>query len=246
MTREFSTPVGVENLFIETAGGKRVHAWLVDPAGGVDDGAPIVVFCHGNTTQVDSILPMVRPMIDRSGVRWLLVSYRGYGRSDGLECVTRGTIVRDAAAAIDAAFERTDSVGVMGYSAGGVAALGAAASRAGVRAVAVGGTYDTADNLLRASGRGSLTWLISSAYDPARSIRKLGDRPVYIVHGKADGTIAYPAAERLYKSALDAGIDATLYLAEGANHRTILSDDPEVGRLIADFFAAELSSPTAR
>lgn len=66
----------VEEVFIES-GGLKLHAWHVKaPAG-----APLILYFGGNAEDVSSMIDDAHSQAP--GVTWLLVSYRGYGASEG-------------------------------------------------------------------------------------------------------------------------------------------------------------------
>lgn len=66
----------VEEVFIESEG-IRLHAWHVKaPAG-----APLILYFGGNAEDVSWMIDDARSQVP--GVGWLLISYRGYGASEG-------------------------------------------------------------------------------------------------------------------------------------------------------------------
>jgi uncharacterized protein len=67
----------VESVFLQSADGKRLHAWHVKAA----EGAPLVLYFGGNAEDVSWMIDEVRRR--SPGVGWLLTDYRGYGASDG-------------------------------------------------------------------------------------------------------------------------------------------------------------------
>lgn len=89
----------VEEVFVRSPDGTRVHAWRVRPAGLAR--APLVIYFGGNAEEVSWMLESVGD--PRRGetpdVGWLLVDYRGYGASEGAPS-ERG-LVTDALALFD-------------------------------------------------------------------------------------------------------------------------------------------------
>jgi uncharacterized protein len=66
----------VEEVFIE-ADGVKLHAWHVK----AQPGAPLILYFGGNAEDVSWMIDDARSQAP--GVGWLLVSYRGYGASEG-------------------------------------------------------------------------------------------------------------------------------------------------------------------
>ena len=64
--------------WITTADGVRVHAWYVP---GPED-APVVLFTHGNAGNISHRLHILE-LLNRLGAGVLILSYRGYGLSEG-------------------------------------------------------------------------------------------------------------------------------------------------------------------
>ena len=67
----------VEEVFLESEG-EKVHAWHVKAAAG----APLILYFGGNAEDVSWMLDDA--MTRAPGMGWLLVSYRGYGASEGV------------------------------------------------------------------------------------------------------------------------------------------------------------------
>jgi len=66
----------VEEVFLE-AENQRIHAWHVKAA----PGAPLILYFGGNAEDVSG---MIEDALGQApGISWLLVSYRGYGGSEG-------------------------------------------------------------------------------------------------------------------------------------------------------------------
>ncbi|HVP08706.1 MAG TPA: alpha/beta hydrolase [Burkholderiales bacterium] len=72
--RQFSF---AKQLFIQSESGERLQAWYVPGA----PGKPLVLYFGGNAEEVSWMLPDARTRAP--GIGWLLVSYRGYGGSEG-------------------------------------------------------------------------------------------------------------------------------------------------------------------
>lgn len=112
----------VEEVFIESDG-YRLHAWhLKAPAG-----APLILYFGGNAEDVSWMIDDARTQAPRVG--WLLVSYRGYGASEGSP--SAASIAADALKWHDYALKeiRPAQIFAFGRSLGSGAAVRLAAER---------------------------------------------------------------------------------------------------------------------
>ena len=64
----------VQEVFLPTADGTRLHAWHVKASG------PLVLYFGGNAEEVSWMIESTAAV---PGVGWLLMDYRGYGASEG-------------------------------------------------------------------------------------------------------------------------------------------------------------------
>ncbi len=233
----FETPAQYEDVWIETADGKRLHGWFM-PAVGVPDGeqGPAILHAHGNAGNVlyhesfSSFLTM-------SGFHVLLFDYRGYGRSDK-GSMNREDLTIDTRAALAYLMERedvdADRVGVLGVSLGGPFALDAAINEPRVEAVVTVSTYASwrgvADDAV-----GIASVLIPEGLDPVDLARKLETRPYLILHGTGDEIVDVKHAEEIRASAEDSFIDVTVKTYPG-DHNSLIQRDIEAQQDLAGFF----------
>jgi fermentation-respiration switch protein FrsA (DUF1100 family) len=134
------------DVWITTADGVRLHAWLLLQPG-ARRSSPTILYFHGNAGNIGFRLPNARDMYMRCGCHILMLDYRGYGNSDGTP--TEQGLMLDAEAALAALPEALldgegegdadEAVGggahgplqvlLFGRSLGGAVALGLAHSR---------------------------------------------------------------------------------------------------------------------
>lgn len=229
---DFPTPEGVQDVFFRSAGGRRLHGWFV-PARSLVSGAaskaPCVILCHGQQRTINYYAPRMTPITDEADVSLFAFSYRGYGRSDPESSVTRRETFEDASAALDAvlALELVDAdrVGVIGYSLGGPAALGLAASRPEVKFAAVGGTFSTANAILADQHKAWAHFLIGPELDPEASAARLRGKPLFVFHAGEDSVILPYHALRIAAAAMRAGSPTELHVEPGVDHMDLL-DEP--------------------
>lgn len=239
---DLEAPAGAEDVFFESEG-LTLHGWFL-PAEGVTGGelAPTIVHCHGNANNIGRHLPFVE-FLPRAGFNVFLFDYRSYGRSEAGP-LRRDRVIADARAAIDAVMAREDvdpdRVGVYGLSLGGTIALAAAAEDARVRAVCSVATFsawrDVAGDHAGWIGR----VLIRDGRDARDSAAALGERPLLLVHGTADGIVPYRHGPIIRDAALAAGVAAELVTLDGAGHIDWV-DGTEARRAITTFFGRVLA-----
>jgi pimeloyl-ACP methyl ester carboxylesterase len=121
----------VREIVIEAADRTRIQAWHV-PA---TPGAPLILYFGGNAEEVSWMLDDAARRVP--GFAWLLVSYRGYGASEGSP--SEATITADALAWYDYALRelRPGRLIVFGRSLGSGAATIVASERALAGAILV-------------------------------------------------------------------------------------------------------------
>jgi fermentation-respiration switch protein FrsA (DUF1100 family) len=127
----------VREVFLKSDDGTRLQAWHAN----VRDAAPVVVYFGGNAEETSWMLDELRNAPD---VSWLIVSYRGYGLSEGSP--GEAVLVSDAIQWFDfaASLPLADAkrIYVFGRSLGSGVAVALAARRA-VAGVIVATPYDS-------------------------------------------------------------------------------------------------------
>ncbi|KFG46673.1 phospholipase/carboxylesterase [Toxoplasma gondii p89] len=137
-----------EELWLRTVDGVKLHCWLIkQKLPQVAAHAPTLIFFHGNAGNVGFRLPNVELLYKHVGVNVLIVSYRGYGFSEGSP--TEAGVYRDGEAALDMLVERQNELHIdankiflFGRSLGGAVAIDLAVQRPHqVRGVIVENTF---------------------------------------------------------------------------------------------------------
>lgn len=226
--------------------GLMLHGWFI-PAQGVtafsledDDWAKgskgTVVFGHGRFGSKDSDVKYA-PFFREAGYNSFLFDFRGHGRSEG-DYTSFGFHERkDLLGAID--FLRTKSitsVGVIGFSLGGVVGIGTAAVCEQIVAVIADGAFvELRSTLARgAHERGLPLWLVRflgpftlwlagrrvggnlEESDPIIWVDKIAPRALFLIHGERDKYVSTDDVRRLYQTA---GEPKELWIAPRAEHR---------------------------
>ncbi|CAM8899698.1 hypothetical protein QQ045_011266 [Rhodiola kirilowii] len=108
-----------EDVWLRSSDGVRLHAWFIKLF--PDCKGPTILFFQENAGNIAHRLEMVRIMLERLQCNVFMLSYRGYGASDGSP--SQEGITKDAQAALDHLYQRTDidtsRIVVFGRSLGG-------------------------------------------------------------------------------------------------------------------------------
>jgi pimeloyl-ACP methyl ester carboxylesterase len=242
--------LAVEEIWIETADGLRLSAWLV-----AKPGAPAIVLLHGYPAEKADMLPLAAALAPRFTV--LLVDLRYFGRSEG-RVTTLGFRERDdLRRAVDELARRGfDRIGVFGFSLGGAIAITTAADEPRIGAVAAYSPF--AD--LRVLAHELYAWMGPLRY-PFVGLMRLWSRlflgadvtafppvaaaarlsvPVYLIASRDDDQIPFGHAERL-RDALRANPRAEYELMERGRHGFMA---PDAEQRLEQFFLRALTPGT--
>ncbi|CDJ52983.1 phospholipase/carboxylesterase domain containing protein, putative [Eimeria brunetti] len=112
-----------DDVYIRTSDGLTLHGWLLRQPNALK--APTFLYFHGNAGNIGFRLPNLELMFRMVGVNILIVSYRGYGYSEGSP--TEEGVYTDAEAALDFLLENgtvnNKDIFVFGRSIGGAVAI---------------------------------------------------------------------------------------------------------------------------
>lgn len=238
---QFAAPSGVEDVWIITPDGVKLHAWLLRTAGAEPgEKRPAVLHLHGNAGNILSHADFSRWLVHR-GVHVLILDYRGYGQSDPAR-ISRDRLRVDALAAFDALAAKADvdprRIGVYGVSLGASFALAVAAERPVAAVCTVSGFASwpgIAGDHMPVLG----PLLIRSGVDGEALARKLGTTPYLIVHGAKDAIVPPRHAERLERAAKAAGVAVERVIVAEAEHNDI-ADYEATRAAVGEFFARAL------
>ena len=192
----------VEQVWLTTADGARVEAWFLAGAGcTAASPGPAIVYFHGNLDSIDDKWYLSRKPHE-AGVSFLMIEYRGYGRSSGKP--REKTIVPDAVQFVEqlAARSEVDSTKIVFWaqSVGGAIAIQTAAQRP-PRAMVLEATFTNMDDM-------AARWFVPRTFcrNPFRSDQTIGalDLPILMFHGRGDWMIPIGQGRRLQSLARDA------------------------------------------
>ena len=200
---EARPPIGTHVQWFDTSSG-RTEAWLVPPTDGDLQGAPVVVFVHGNGELIDHFVSLAQPARDL-GYAILLVEYPGYGRSDG--STSRNSILAAHEQAYDWLANRTDvdvnRIAFFGRSMGGAVACDLAERRPSTALVLM----SSFTQLSAFAPKFALPTILVRDRFNCRATLQNYDNPVLVFHGERDDLVPFTHGQ---------------ILAEAANHGTFV------------------------
>src|SRR6185369_14465716 len=211
----------------------RLKGWLM----GTGSGRTIVVLHAKDGTRADPTvgLPDLERALVQHGYRVLAFDFRGHGESGGDRVSIGALEPRDVSGAL--AFLKTrgiTSAGVIGFSMGAATALNAAAEHPELRAVVADSAFADFDELISTElpregnvpnvfdpGIEFMAWTMYGMdmgnNKPARSLARLGDRPVFLIHGTADVYVPMHHQDELQKAGA-ANPNLQVWIVPGAEH----------------------------
>ncbi|KAK1377794.1 Vacuolar protein sorting-associated protein 2-like protein 1-like [Heracleum sosnowskyi] len=108
-----------QDVWLTSSDNVRLHAWFIKLK--ADHPGPNIMFFQENAGNIGHRLEMVRMMLQKLQCNVFMLSYRGYGASEGFP--SQQGIIKDSQAALDHLVQRTDidksSIVVFGRSLGG-------------------------------------------------------------------------------------------------------------------------------
>ena len=233
--RERPTPAaaGVPDMAeveLRTADGLSLVAWHRPPT---RDGAPTLVYFHGNAGNIGLRADKVRPYLD-AGLGVLLTTWRGYSRNPGSP--SEQGLYDDGRAALaflqDAGANPENTV-LYGESLGtGVAVHLAAELASPPFAVVLEAPYSSIADV--AQWRMPLAPVRPLVLDRFESSAKVGgiDAPLLVVHGDLDGTVPARFGKRLFAAAANPKEGVFL---PSAGHNDLY--DHGMGEIVLDFLS---------
>jgi len=225
----------VAEVWLSANDGTRVHAWHLKA------GPALVLYFGGNAEEVSWMLEPARAATP--GVSWLLLDYRGYGRSEGAP--SQKALIGDARSLYDHAAKLpgvdAKRIYAFGRSLGSGVAIALAAERP-LQGLILSTPYDS----LRAVAQHHywylpVRWLLKHPFDSLALAPSLRAPLLSLIAGR-DDVIPPAHAERLY--AAWGGPKRRVLLA-GATHNTT-DEDPAFWASIRAFLANPGDNPAAR
>ena len=232
-TPEIGLEIPYAEVSFPTSDGLVLHGWFFPIP---ETGAPAIVYAPATRHDQRSGLSLV-PSFHAAGYHVLLFSYRGHGRSEGRRgAFTYGSAESqdlDAAVRFLSETKGVQRVGVIGHSAGAVAAILSAARNPRIGAVTAVAPFTCITEVWNANRPPFvppvlLNWALwvaekRSGFDrddicPIDVIDQIAPRPLLVIHGTADRRISPTQVVRLFAAARQPKL---LWFVKGATHRSI-------------------------
>jgi pimeloyl-ACP methyl ester carboxylesterase len=226
--------------------GVPIAGWYIPAASGSGPTGPTVLIVHGGKTNKSGVLKYAPPF--HGTYNLVLLDLRNSGRSGAADSTSGLREQLDLRAMIDWLVRAKSPgwIGVMGNSNGGATALAEAGGDPRVRALVLdsmhatvsaqlGSVLETENSLPAWPGSWAIITGASlrigadiTTVDPQRTITRVGDRPVLLIHGSAD-LVDRPgeSAERNLHAALGAGVAVGLEICPGGGHGTVIDTCPK-------------------
>ena len=226
-------PASVEELWIPTPDGERLHAWYCRAPQPKASG----VFCHGNTGNI-TISADIIPHLQAAGLSILFFDYRGYGRSSG-RTTYRGVISDGITAARfhETLRPKTLPSILYGYSmGGGVAAQVIRKHR--FDGLILQSTFTSLTSITRRLyPRLPMHWMAGKLFNTLGVIRTL-DVPLLVLHGTADEVVPCAMAHELFGACPGR---KRIHCVEGGLHKDLYARDADSLVWAVSQFIAEVA-----
>ncbi|SDM58415.1 hypothetical protein SAMN05660860_02815 [Geoalkalibacter ferrihydriticus] len=214
-----------DDVWLDTEDGVRIHAWFLPGRDEVD--LPALIFFHGNAGNISHRVHNLELLHRRLGMPVLIVSYRGYGQSQGR--ASEQGLYRDARAAHDWLAQRSypaERQIYFGRSVGAAVALQLAVEKPPAGLI-LESPFTSISDMGRHHYRflyALLGWTIDAQFDNRAKIPGI-QSPLMIIHGKRDTIVPPRMAEELYAQAPQ---PKELIWLPHAGHNDTLDANPQV------------------
>jgi hypothetical protein len=209
-----------EDVYINVDNGsgqsERIHAWWI-PAENRSDRC--LIYLHGSALNIQSNITHAKRFY-RMGFSVLLVSYRGYGKSDGA-FPSEANVYADARSAwnylVDQKGFKDQNIFIYGHSLGGAVAIQLALTHPDAGGVIVESTFTSIADMARQIPKYRIFPLDLLVHQRFDSISKVGrlQIPVLYIHGTADTYVPPEMSRKLYDHTAS---DKRIKLIDGGGH----------------------------
>ena len=206
-------PLGVDERWITTEDGVRLHAWYAP----VREPIATLVWSHGNAGNIAGREDVLLALQER-GLAVLAYDYRGYGRSAGRP--SEAGVYLDARAAYDGERARgvdPRTIVLFGESLGGAVSIHLAGERP-CAGVAVVSTFTSLAAVARRH-YGALAVLAGRRFDSLSRLALLRV-PIFVAHGDADEIVPFALGETLFAAASE---PKRFFRAAGFGHNDVFA-----------------------
>jgi pimeloyl-ACP methyl ester carboxylesterase len=209
-----------EDVYIKVNDGngknERIHAWWI-PAGYPRE--RYLLYLHGSALNIGANITHAR-RFHQMGFSVLLVSYRGYGKSDGT-FPTEAQVYSDAQAAWTYLVEHKGidpaAVFIYGHSLGGAVAIQLALNNPAAGGLIVEATFTSIADMARRIPKYRIfpiELIVHQRFDSLKKVSRL-QVPVLYIHGTNDKFVPHAMSRELYKRTASS---KQLKLIDGGGH----------------------------
>lgn len=204
--------IAVEDCFFTTSDGVKLHGWYAPYEGAQHT----LLWCHGNAGNISHRLDQLKMLHERVRVNIFILSYRGYGRSEGSP--DEDGLYQDARAAYDylVAEKQVNAKQLVlyGQSLGGAVVVDLAVARP-CAGLIIESSFSSAKDVAKSLFSFlPVHYFIGVRFDSATKIKQV-HVPVLIIHGTHDEVIPYELGRKLFDAANE---PKEFYSMPGATH----------------------------
>ena len=248
--------IAFEDVTFPSRDGFALSGWWVP----VSSPKGTVILCHGYPSDRRDMAPMI-PYLHNAGYNVLAFDFRRLGKSGGAVSTLGLREPRDLIGAVDYAAARSHApIAAMGWSMGAATSIMAAAEDKRIVAVIADSPYTSLHvQAARRFGSGPLAklcgayavWLgeiivrerLSDA-SPLDSARRLGERPLFLIHSRNDRLIPMADSEMIYAAVNG---PRELWVTEASGHvRSYGECTTEYQERVLRFLGAHVRKPAIR
>ena len=199
---DYQMPFDDVHVTVTDAGGQkeRIHAWWI-PAENSDNRT--LLYLHGSALNIAANINHARRFY-RMGFSVLLVSYRGYGKSEGT-FPSEAQVYADARAAWTYLVEQRGidpgHIYIYGHSLGGAVAIQLAVDQPVAAGLIVEAAFTSIPDMARVIPKYRIfpiDFIVSQHFDSINKVERLRV-PVLYIHGTDDKLVPYDMSRELYK-----------------------------------------------
>jgi len=244
--------IDFKEVRFKTKGDLNLYGWWIPHSG--DPEQPVLILVHGWKRNAERMLPYIEMLHENYNL--LAFDSRSHGSSDEDSYSSMPRFAEDIMAAVDfvrSEFRSIQSLGILGLSMGGAAAIYAASKDKRINAVVTVGAFAHPADVMRLEFKKRhipyfpMVWLLFeyiqylmkarfNNFAPEKNIY-LSEASFMLIHGKEDKTAPVEQAERLYKAAKPE--NAKLWMIDEMGHSNC-HEHPEMKSRLLDFLQSNL------
>lgn len=232
------SPEDLKEIFFPSLDGTKLQAYLVKSETRSET-SPTILFFHGNAGNISFRLPNISQLRKKLNCNVFILSYRGYGKSEGTP--SESGIKLDAQAALNYLLSLPDidqdQIVLFGRSLGGAVAADLASKNEGkVKGLIIENTFTSIVDMLDAKFPflSYFKFLCKIEWATERIIGNVKS-PVLLLAGELDSLVPVSQMERLRDVALKSSVKVTWYSFPEGDHMDTWSQ-PDYYTPWKDFF----------